>query len=478
MTDGIIKGTGNSRYLKGAGWPSTYAEFKAMAEAGTLPFDLNGINAAGWQVIGSLLNKANLLSDATCSLLNIPTSSVPDNVFEKLALYVKVGDIRTTTRTNLGSKWLLCNGAKISKATYPTLAALLPSSVASLSDYNKVATSNVLYPQSMIYKDGVYICVTNSQILYTATPWITASWAVVYTASDGYSFHRVRYCNGYYIVVGSCNVNGYLYPAYAYSNSLTGTWITNTPYGTSYRGDLTDVLYCNSYFHFYGYTSDGGPSGVGAYDFYKSTITGTINAQLLLANAGGVQVATNGTCILLSCGGASPILVCSSGVTYTSISTAPATNSWTINKIEFVNNTWLLHFRYTSSPYNSIVCFSTSATPPSSIASNYVTIHHDTLGSCSPLLSIYLNGKWVLYYADPNYPGIDVTETQLVSGTTVTSSVLLPVGVTMTYMAGASDAPTPVMFISSSCYSIDPGKVTLPEISVDKAYNYIKALEG
>ena len=86
MKDGIIKGTGNSRYLKGAGWPASYEEFKSMAEAGTLPFDFNGINAAGWQQIGDALNKANLLGDATCDVLGIPRTAVVNDALLGLAI--------------------------------------------------------------------------------------------------------------------------------------------------------------------------------------------------------------------------------------------------------------------------------------------------------------------------------------------------------------------------------------------------------
>ena len=39
----------------------------------------------------------------------------------------RVGDTLTTVRTNLGDKWLLCNGAVISSTDYPKLAQMLPS---------------------------------------------------------------------------------------------------------------------------------------------------------------------------------------------------------------------------------------------------------------------------------------------------------------------------------------------------------------
>lgn len=53
VQDGIIKGTGNSRYLKSvANFLSLYPNYEAFAAAliaGELPIDLNGINEAGWQ---------------------------------------------------------------------------------------------------------------------------------------------------------------------------------------------------------------------------------------------------------------------------------------------------------------------------------------------------------------------------------------------------------------------------------------------
>lgn len=69
MKDSIIAQSGNSRYLKSvANFLNLYPTYEAFAQAliaGTLPIDLNGINPAGWQQIGTLLGKANLLSDET-----------------------------------------------------------------------------------------------------------------------------------------------------------------------------------------------------------------------------------------------------------------------------------------------------------------------------------------------------------------------------------------------------------------------------
>lgn len=73
MNDGIIKGEGNSRYLKTVAdamdrWPTWPDALREMI-AGTFPFDLNGINAAGWKKIGTAMDKANTLTDDTAALL-------------------------------------------------------------------------------------------------------------------------------------------------------------------------------------------------------------------------------------------------------------------------------------------------------------------------------------------------------------------------------------------------------------------------
>ena len=90
MKDSVILGSGNSRYLKSVAdfktlYP-TYDDFAAALVAGTLPIDLNGINSAGFQQIGDALCKATLLTDATCTLLDLPDTATPDDAFNKLVL--------------------------------------------------------------------------------------------------------------------------------------------------------------------------------------------------------------------------------------------------------------------------------------------------------------------------------------------------------------------------------------------------------
>ena len=95
MQDGIINGTGNSRYLKTiSGFLSLYPTYEAFAQAliaGTLPVDLNGKNPDGWAQQGTPLNKANLLTDATAALVGLGAEANPDEMFATLANRITYG---------------------------------------------------------------------------------------------------------------------------------------------------------------------------------------------------------------------------------------------------------------------------------------------------------------------------------------------------------------------------------------------------
>lgn len=109
MTDGIIKGTGNSRYLKSvANFMALYPTYEAFAQAliaGTLPVDLYGVNAGGWQVRGNDLNKASLLKDATASLYGKGTAATVDDILAAIRPLI------TAAQTTADSKALISTGS-------------------------------------------------------------------------------------------------------------------------------------------------------------------------------------------------------------------------------------------------------------------------------------------------------------------------------------------------------------------------------
>lgn len=126
MQDGIIKGTGNSRYLKSIAdfltqYP-TYNDFAAALAAGTLPIDLNGINETGWDQLGTALNKTNLLSDETATALGLTSEAVPDDAW-KAAVHgaSPAGSIFWYAAQTPPSGFLVCDGSTISRTDYVEL---------------------------------------------------------------------------------------------------------------------------------------------------------------------------------------------------------------------------------------------------------------------------------------------------------------------------------------------------------------------
>ena len=66
--------------------------------AGIFPVDFNGINKDGWTQLGTLLNKANLLSDTVISTLGLSTgvNSTPNDAFNVLA---NIGNVHVWRKT-------------------------------------------------------------------------------------------------------------------------------------------------------------------------------------------------------------------------------------------------------------------------------------------------------------------------------------------------------------------------------------------
>lgn len=89
MTDTIIKGSGNSRTLVTV--PNALALYPTHEELMTkwategIPVDIGQLEAIGCDVIGTLLNKANLLSDSVASNLGLSEPNrTPNQAFNTL----------------------------------------------------------------------------------------------------------------------------------------------------------------------------------------------------------------------------------------------------------------------------------------------------------------------------------------------------------------------------------------------------------
>lgn len=138
MIDSVLKGTGNSRFLKSAVPAGTsWADALAMLQAGTFPIDFNGINTAGFQQVGTPLNKANLLKDATAAQIGLPPSTTPDGMFQALGNTGELHVWRKTVTTaqeipagyTLGDALENINPIKLTDKNYNTAWFAVVSSV-------------------------------------------------------------------------------------------------------------------------------------------------------------------------------------------------------------------------------------------------------------------------------------------------------------------------------------------------------------
>lgn len=128
MKDTVIKGNGKSRSIKApTDMPATFEEWRTQLLAGTATLDI-GLNAAGCDVVGTALTKANMLSDTTKSALELSGSdpTVNDALY---ALSQKgspaevrvIADIGSTVTMRRGGKTLTGKVASTGYATlYPT----------------------------------------------------------------------------------------------------------------------------------------------------------------------------------------------------------------------------------------------------------------------------------------------------------------------------------------------------------------------
>lgn len=91
MKDTVIKGTGNSRFLKSVeNFKSLYPTYDAFVEAlaaGTLPIDFNGVNPDGITQLGTPLSMSSLLKHATAAVFGFGEEAVPDDVLRTLSRF-------------------------------------------------------------------------------------------------------------------------------------------------------------------------------------------------------------------------------------------------------------------------------------------------------------------------------------------------------------------------------------------------------
>lgn len=121
MTDGVIKSTGNSRYLKSVAnlltLAPTWQDAAALFVAGEFPIDLNGMNPDGWSTQGTPMNKANLFSDSVGALYGFTNGTI-NNALGVLGPYYQYWWKRIAANFGTSTKTQLSSIAQSSTSTY------------------------------------------------------------------------------------------------------------------------------------------------------------------------------------------------------------------------------------------------------------------------------------------------------------------------------------------------------------------------
>jgi hypothetical protein len=137
-----------------------------------------------------------------------------------------IGTIKHTLQTNLGPKWLLCNGAGVAQSSYPDLYPLLKDCIEG-SDYIARAVGG---GWGFCYGNGYYVFYGysggNNLVFWTTDP-VNGTWSNYIMNLSGFFAPEngtMSFLNGYFIWGGKVNTGQAAGFAYCTNPSSTGNW--------------------------------------------------------------------------------------------------------------------------------------------------------------------------------------------------------------------------------------------------------------
>ena len=395
-----------------------------------------------------------------------------------MALLDKVGTIKLTIRTDLGDKWLLCNGDLLNREDYPELSPYFPNGPS-----NPWVTVNGTFSQNFCiggaYGNGYYIMVVQSSpnIIIYYSQSVTGPWTS-FTINTGFSqvsIQSVQFVNGYFILCGNIQNAGNYFPYLWYATSPTSWSGTNMGVTgqSSYNQWATSVTYLNGYYYAaYYYTYDGGSyvkrssSLSGTWGSFSSRLNGTIT--VLRAFDGKIYYGRSYDSYVYA------------GYLYSSAQvyeTQLVTSGGEIGEILYNNGEWIfvghsgtIAYLWHGATYDSLTAKTLWTSDTNSF---YVKdVIHDENGNYL-VCGSYVDGSTtygrIAYSSD-----LDGTWTFVdMDFTGITSYSYNAVRTLMMAEDGIYLAVTTVNYAYT-----DPTKFLLPEIAPSNFYAYIKALEG
>ena len=428
--------------------------------------------------VDGVYSKKETLSDGTKTAYGLDSKAVPDDVFAKIPTFFEpVGTIKTTVRTDLGDKWLLCNGANVDPATYPELCEVLPAAdpradwaVAEnfpLSDFEYTTSFDVQYI------NGYYIAMakgyTGGIFLYAQSlngPWTKVA---VTTSGNNVYFNKMKYLNGYWVICG--------YIAYAtypctifYATSLSGPW-TSKSINSNKNQFITDMIYENGYYIGCGYAT-GSNADTGMI-YYATSLDGTWTSKSVYANEfptlqtiiyeNGYYVTTGPR----QSGDAGYVYYTQDFTgTWNRSNAVSNTSSGTtylyLNDVKYINGKWIVCGSTSSGNYSRVFVADT-------LSGAWTCVFRDPDSTGKNLLSfIYADGLYIFRFSNGLYITDDLesmnTNYSTVTFDTAIASIACNDGY---YFAGGTE---------SSGFYLNT-KYRLPTITTNRSYTYIKAKE-
>lgn len=426
-----------------------------------------------------------ILTDETKTLYGLDAEAVPDDVFRKLSgSHYKVGDIKTTARTDLGDGWLLCNGDVVSANEISVEAAEMLGTA-----WNRETIAN------SYAADSYFMCrkwVINGDELITYGAGKETCYPQIYIASleNPLDFEVVTlenaerylvalaYGDGKWVAVASTSYisssTTYVYTA----TDLRGPWTRNSNhFPTASRGcrDIclaygggNWVLACQDYDNSSVLTICYTTDPTGAWSKYAFSNAATYQPVDLLYDESGLW-------ILLSYYNNNSII----HYTYN-----PTTLPWTQKNnsgsypygLYRVNGYYVICARTPSSPYYPIIFYTDDPT-----SGTWTKVQLSSSVAAPIRCAAYENGQWVVGGADSENAAALFTASALDGEWTVN---YLPDANNAKISAGAI---TDIAYIEGQClllgaYStsgivVADQSCKLPTISLDGVHTYIKVKE-
>ena len=219
-------------------------------------FTIENYNGTDYDTLYPETNSGQVLLDTTAqAATTLPSGSTLNDALNKLNKFdnrYEIGDVLTTSRTDLSDKWLLCNGATLNDSDYPELGSQLPGvemvfnkiSVNSQTTegYNQysIATRKTASNTSaiMIIYANVYYC--NS---LSGGTWV--SWGTLPQAC------YVKTLNNNYVIVSTIQSGSAPFAKYCIGEPTSLNSFSNLqlPSNVSVH-NYGDCIYCNNRYYF------------------------------------------------------------------------------------------------------------------------------------------------------------------------------------------------------------------------------------